>query len=93
MSLPLELLIAAACISGDGCTEATKAYYAAKPQLRVLIRANRRSLERAVGRELMWSIPVAYNTLIRQRLNVRINKSLNLTFEREQSMLNYSYTF
>jgi hypothetical protein len=93
MSLPLELLIAVSCISGDGCTEATKAYYAARPEFRHNIRAYRRNLEESVGREFMWAAPVIYNTTIRQRINMRLSKHLNLTVEKYECRLKFEYTF
>lgn len=89
----LELVVLSACLGNlKACDEAAKAYYKSKPQLHQRVRRERDTLERAVGREMVY-LMLAGEAAAQKRIKLRYKKTTLLQIEKDSATLSYTFNF
>lgn len=92
--MTLELLLAISCISEPtSCRELHKPYLASRPALKQRVRNVRHVVTRKLGRELTWSMPVAYAMVTQKTTQFRIRGPLTLRLGSTEATLIWEKEF
>lgn len=88
-----EALVILACTTSKGCNETSTHYYATHPEIREMIEANEKKVEKFIGPTVIQTVGPFLYAAAGGTGTVRLNKYFNLQLSTQKATLGFTKEF
>ncbi len=93
MESPIEeLIVALACISGNGCSETTHVYYFYNPIVKERISHETKKVNNFIGNDIIVLAPIAF-VIVGGSGSIKLSKYISLDLSKGEKSVSFKYDF